>query len=131
MILPALFLSIILVSCGGGGDDPKPVVADRFVGTWAVTKATLNGADVLSQFSGVSISFTKSGDANGSYTAQVSGSALNLIGGNGTWSTNPSATQLTLSGGTYTISVVNNVLTLTFTDTSEKDEPTYILEFTK
>ncbi len=131
MILPALVLMLLVAGCKK--DDPvePSVIADKFVGTWTVTKATSNGSDVTSSFSGVSISFTKSGDTNGSYTAQVSGSLLAFIGGNGTWSTNASGTQLTIGGNTYTITVTDSKITLTFVDTSDKNEPTYVVEFTK
>ena len=125
MILPALFLTLLVAGCGDDGGTEPTVIADRFVGNWTVSRATSNGNDVTSSFSGVSINFTKSGDTNGAYTAQVSGSLLAFIGGNGTWSTTASGTTLTIRGNTYNVTVTDTTMTLTFVDTTSKNEETY------
>lgn len=132
MILPALLSVLFLVSCGKKNPKPK-TIADKFIGTWTVLKATSNGNDATSLFSGVSVSFKKSSDTGGSYTAQVSGSLLAFIGGNGVWKTNASSTQLTIGKNVFPITNFKEgkTITVTFTDTTSKNKATYTLVLVK
>ncbi len=77
-----------LVGCGGGGD-PTPQISEteqavkNLTGSsWKMKSVTIDGVDKSSLFTSFTMTFTKSGSTNGSYTTTGGGV---VWPGNGNW----------------------------------------------
>jgi hypothetical protein len=96
--LLTLFLgTTFLTSCGGGGGDSAPTLAQQLTGTWSLTSATPDG---LTTFTAT---FTSSTETSGSVSFSINGTS-----GTGTY---------TVSGTTVTTTVTINEQMIVLTAT--------------